>query len=489
MNARHLLSILVLGLILPSLHSADGPRWGVPEEDDVVVLTDANFDDFLSNHEWVFIEYYAPWCGHCKSMAPSYSELAIENKFKENGIPIAKLEATVNKKVAEKMKPQGFPTLRLYNRGFEIDYKGGRDKKDIQAFIDLKMAVKPELIDTEDEFDELRGARLAAIYYLDTKDASAVNAFRRFILQFDNIPFAYTHNPQLQKLMGGKGSATLYVIRNFDDGDKVVDKDRPFTDNELSTEFKKVRFGHVMEFNDDVMHRLDEEKKNTLYLYTADRRGPSMELFNKIAPKYSKDFFFVVADATDEKVKRMAEYFGVGGKNENVRLMGYKGGKNQKFKANEISEAAITQLLDDHKAGKARQYLKTDSIPPANNNPVKDVVGASFGELIIKSNKHVLLEIHAPWCGHCKNLEPIFNELAVQLSAYDDILIAKMDGTTNEYPKVDAQGYPTIFFFPKGKKDKPIKYEGEKTLPKFIYFLNRHIGRVHKTTTLASNEL
>lgn len=489
MEYRFRFTMMALMTLFATCVADDTPRWGVPEDHDVVVLTDANFDDFMAKHEWVFVKYYAPWCGHCKSMAPAYSELALENKYKENGIPIAKLEATEHKKVAEKMKPQGFPTLRLYNRGFEIDYKGGRDKKEIQAFIDKKMNLKPTLINTEDEFDELKGARLAVVYYLESQDPSDLAAFHRFILKLDNIPFAYTHNKALQKLMGGKGDATLFVVRNFDEGHKVVDKDRAFKDSELSAEFKKVRFGHVMEFSDETMTRIDEEKRTTLYLFTADKRGVSAEILRSIAPQYTSDFFFVIADATDTEVKRMAEYFGIAGKNENIRLMAYKGGKNQKYKVNEITEDAVKQLLEDYKAGKARQYLKTDPVPVSNNAPVKVAVGANFSELVMKSNKHVLLEIYAPWCGHCQQLEPIYNELAMQLSTYDDILIAKMDGTTNEYPKVEAHGYPTILFFGKGKKDSPVKFEGEKTLSKFIVFLNRHIGRVHKTGTAVSSEL
>jgi protein disulfide-isomerase A1 len=485
MNFRRVLGLLTLATLLASAAAAD--RWGAPEENDVVNLTDTNFDDFLATHEWVFVKYYAPWCGHCKTMAPGYSELALEHKYKENGIPIAKVDATVAKRVAEKMKPQGFPTLRLYNRGFEIDYKGGRDKKDIEAFIEAKMTAQAIQIDTEDEFEELKGAHLAAIYFLDSRDSSDIAAFKRFILQFDKVPFAYTHNPKIQKMMGGKGAATFYIVRNFDEGDKLVDKDRPFKDSELAAEFKKVRFGHVMEFNDEVMTRIDEEKKTTLYVFTADKRGPTAQIIHALAPKYSKDFFFVMVDAADEKIKRIAEYFGIRG-NEAVRLMGYKGGKNQKFKVNELTESAITGLLDDFLAGKARQYLKTDPIPATNDAPIKNIVGANFGEMIIKSNKHVLLEIYAPWCGHCKQMEPMYNELAIQLSGYDDILIAKMDGTGNEYPKVEATGYPTILLFLKGKKDKPVKFEGEKTLQKFLIFLNRHIGRVHKTAT-PSNEL
>ena len=41
-------------------------KWGLPEEDDVVILKNNDFDDFIKKHEMVMVEFYAPWCGHCK---------------------------------------------------------------------------------------------------------------------------------------------------------------------------------------------------------------------------------------------------------------------------------------------------------------------------------------------------------------------------------------------------------------------------------------
>lgn len=81
---------------------AEDTKWGEPEDEHVTVLTTSNFDSFMQKNEKVFVKFYAPWCGHCKSMAPSYSELAKEMKESDNGIPIAKVDATVERELAEK---------------------------------------------------------------------------------------------------------------------------------------------------------------------------------------------------------------------------------------------------------------------------------------------------------------------------------------------------------------------------------------------------
>ena len=53
-----------------------------------------------------------------------------------------------------------------------------------------------------------------------------------------------------------------------------------------------------------------------------------------------------------------------------------------------------------------------------------------------------LNQIYAPWCGHCQSLEPIYNKLAKHLRNIDSLVIAKMDGTTNEHPR--AKVNPTF---------------------------------------------
>jgi protein disulfide-isomerase A1 len=93
--------LLLTVLALSAVRSAE-PKI----EDHVLVLTDENFDDTIARHQYILVEFYAPWCGHCKKLTPEYSAAA--EVLKADGIPLAKLDATVHKAAAERFKIQGF---------------------------------------------------------------------------------------------------------------------------------------------------------------------------------------------------------------------------------------------------------------------------------------------------------------------------------------------------------------------------------------------
>lgn len=63
------------------------------------------------------------------------------------------------------------------------------------------------------------------------------------------------------------------------------------------------------------------------------------------------------------------------------------------------------------KNGKIEPYLKSEAVPEDNSAPVKIAVGKNFDEVITNNGKDTLIEFYAPWCGHCKKLAPIWDEL------------------------------------------------------------------------------
>ncbi|KAK7392261.1 hypothetical protein VNO78_20693 [Psophocarpus tetragonolobus] len=106
----------------------------------VVVLTPENFNEIvLDESKDVLVEFYAPWCGHCKSLAPTYEKVATAFRLEED-VVIANLDADKYRDLAEKYDVSGFPTLKFFPKSNKAgeDYGGGRDLDDFVAFINEK---------------------------------------------------------------------------------------------------------------------------------------------------------------------------------------------------------------------------------------------------------------------------------------------------------------------------------------------------------------
>eukprot|EP00897_Mesotaenium_endlicherianum_P002869 jgi/Mesen1/260/ME1144833C09507 len=85
------------------------------DDGDVIKLTKAIFADFVRLNRHVLVEFYAPWCGHCKELAPEYKEAA--TLLKDEGVKVAKVDATVETELAEEYGVDGYPTLLFFIDG------------------------------------------------------------------------------------------------------------------------------------------------------------------------------------------------------------------------------------------------------------------------------------------------------------------------------------------------------------------------------------
>lgn len=134
-----------VGLLLTVLL---GAVWvACAEDNSVLVLTDDTIDSAIKQNEIIMIKFYAPWCGHCKRMAPDYEKAAEMLKEKGSKAVIAKLDATVERKAASDWNIRGYPTVLTFKNGQMIEkYAGPRTAKDIANYV-LEKADEKKLAD------------------------------------------------------------------------------------------------------------------------------------------------------------------------------------------------------------------------------------------------------------------------------------------------------------------------------------------------------
>jgi len=108
---------------------------------------------------------------------------------------------------------------------------------------------------------------------------------------------------------------------------------------------------------------------------------------------------------------------------------------------------------------------------------VKVLTNDNFDSIVLDPTKNVLVEFYAPWCGHCKNLEPVYDKVGATFANEQNCVVAKVDADSEKDLKTrfGISGFPTIKFFSKTNKEGE-KYQGGRSEENFIDFLNEKCG-------------
>ena len=96
----------------------------------VLNLGSDNFDSSIKGKN-IFVKFFAPWCGHCKRLAPTWEEIGDA----DNGVTVAKVDVTEQNALAKRFGIKSLPTLILFKEnGEEITYSGARNAEELVKF-------------------------------------------------------------------------------------------------------------------------------------------------------------------------------------------------------------------------------------------------------------------------------------------------------------------------------------------------------------------
>merc|ERR1711887_174926 len=154
---------------------------GVAYASDVLELSDETFKDGVSGKEIMLVEFYAPWCGHCKRLAPEYETAATELKANDPPITISKVDCPANNDLCSKHGVSGYPTLKIFKNGeVSSDYNGPRDADGIAKYMRSKAGPSSKTLASVAEVEKATGGfDLVVVGFFTEGDNTLMSEFMK----------------------------------------------------------------------------------------------------------------------------------------------------------------------------------------------------------------------------------------------------------------------------------------------------------------------
>lgn len=460
-------SVAVLALALGAIAEADSA---------VISLTAVDFEEKVNPESLILVEFYAPWCGHCKALAPHYDEASLA--LKEKGILLAKVDCVDQAELCQQHEVNGYPTLKVFRNGNATPYSGPRKADGIISYM-IKQSLPAVTSVVADKFFEFKKAdKMVLVAFLDKETDSPADAFKAVADSHrDDYLFGLSTDTKVIESAGVKTPA-IVLYRSFDEPEVA-----------FPTSVASASSDEIVKFLDDNKVPLLDEVGQDNYAVYAQSGLPLAYLF--VDPEDSKrEEFLADLRPIAQKHKGKINFVSIDavkfvdhGKALSLDPTKYPAfviqdlEKQLKYplsQEGELSMSAISQWADSYIAGKLEPVLRSEPIPDKQEGPVYTLVGKSFDSVVFDDQKDVFVEFYAPWCGHCKRLAPTWETLAEHYaSAQSTLLIAKMDATENDLPPsvpFRVAGFPTLKFKPAGSRDF-VDYEGDRSLESLIEFV------------------
>jgi protein disulfide-isomerase A1 len=462
MNIKFVLTCLVIALAI----SVE-----IPTEDGVLVLGENNIEQAFKDNVYLLVDFYAPWCGHCKKLTPEYAKAAQTLAKDSPPLSLGKVDATIHKNLQIKYKIEAYPSLKLFINGQPTDYTGGRTESDIVNWMRKKTGPATRALKNVEQVEKFKeGPNVSLVFFGSDNDVITKVARAN-----EDLAFGQCNTKECFDNYDVK-EGTLVLFKKFDEGRSNFVGE--LTETAVKSFIDVNSRPLAMKFNDKTAQLIFANNTPALILYRSEKAENTPELdriLKNVANKFKGKLQIVTTDIKQGLELRLADFIGVYSIDlPTIRLADTRTELKKYNFQGEMTEEHITRFVEDWETGKLRPFYKSQEIPVKPTEPVFTLVAKTFDEIVMDPTKDVLVEFYAPWCAHCKKLNPIYEELAKKYENNPNVVIAKIDATTNEIENMSIQGFPTIKFWPANNKINPIDFNEERNIESFTKFISVH---------------
>jgi len=465
-----------------------------------VTLTNDNLQAFLDGHEHAVVDFYAPWCEHCKTLEPEFEKAASMLRAEGLATRFAKMDASGN----DEHMIEGWPTVKYYHKGKPSHLQ----KFQVQAASVANLIRRKEfahLIELKGDIDEfLAGIKKVGTFtlvaYVKRKSARA-NAYLKAQEELaawlgTAFRFAVVWLPETAD---PKSDASLFMWRP---GFEAPDAERyeftgAWAGSNILKWAKRGTFGVInrffhgdlwdveplefMGFEALVAVLLDDDSFKSL---KADLETQLIAMTKKY-PQWAS----MVLKKSDLEPAVLQYFDKKSSPGPLISAVVFPGKHTGTYVLNGQAEVAkmdvVATFVADIKKGKSKHKAhKSEPVPavPEDKAGLLTLVADSFDQYVLDPTKSVIVDFSEPSCEDCKKLDPIWKEVAKHMkksAGSENVKVAKINVKANDVEKETFEKVPTIVFYPAVKSENKFKkrkvYTGKREFEAIVTFINDNL--------------
>mmetsp|Transcript_30763 Transcript_30763/g.52034 ORF Transcript_30763/g.52034 Transcript_30763/m.52034 type:complete len:498 (+) Transcript_30763:36-1529(+) len=460
--------------------------------DEVLILDNDNFNDELALWDRMLVMFYAPWCPHSQQLLPEWDKAA--ELLANNPVQVAKLDTDANEDIARRYKIRNLPTLKYFKNGNPTDYRGPRAAAAIAQWGASRTISRTTTIKTLEDVEALQEKYdVFVLGVFSSLTSPAVKAYQALADDDEDSIYVWTMTASDEikdklfypRKIGSK--EFILVLKNFDELRADFAITGKFNTPTIKSFVQENSIPIVVNWDPLAWKKISAAGMKHHLFFITDPTKPhhnrTMQAYSEVGAEFKSQLSFINVPISEEKI---IDFFSIDkSKLPSSVIIDFSDDENGMKKyvyRGQNQGSSISKWVKKFVDGDLKAELKSEkeTLDDTTGNVVV-LRGTSFADLVLNNDKDVFVEFYAPWCGHCKALAPIWEELGEHFEDNSNMIIAKMDATANEIEVdgVEVESYPQLYLFPANDKSNPIHYQGERELEGFVSFLEEQVPNLH----------
>ncbi|KAI4331244.1 hypothetical protein MLD38_029448 [Melastoma candidum] len=433
----------------------------------------------IEQNEFVLLLGYAPWCARSAELMPQFAEAATLLKEMRSPVVLAKLDAERYPRAASDVEIKGFPTLLLFVNGTRKAYSGGFSAEEIVIWVRKKTGAPVIRVNSAAEAEELlKKYHMFVVGLLEKFQGSDYEEFVKAATANNDIQFIEVNDLHSARVLYPdiqSSKSFLGIVKN--EPEKYTSYEGDFSEDKILQFLDLNKFPlvtHLTEANSIKVYS-SPMKLQVMVFAEEDELKKLVEPLQNVARKFKPEIMFITVNMADENLaKPFLTLYGIENSDDTVVAA-----FDNKISSKYLLEADPTPAKIEEFAAKLLQgvippFFKSQPVPDNTDALIQVVVGKTLDDLVLKSPKNVLLEVHTPWCTTCESTSKKVEKLAKHFKGNDNLVFARIDASVNEHPKLQVNDYPTLLLYSTTDKHNPTKVSAKLGLKDMANLINKH---------------